>query len=41
MDRAGNNGVSIKQLQAKRISEPTHGACHSNNVNFPGKDFSD
>ena len=41
MDRAGNNGVAIKQLKAKNIANPTYGPCHSHTINLPGKEFNE
>ena len=41
MDRAGLNGVVVKELKGKNIAKPTHGPCHSHTINLPGKEFSD
>ena len=40
MDRAGNNGVALKDLQANTLANPVYSPCHSHTVNLPGKEFS-
>ena len=41
MDRAGSNGVAVKELKGKNIAKPTCGPCHSHTTNLPGKEFND
>ena len=41
LDKAGNNGVAVKELKGKNIANLTYGPCHSHTINLPGKEFND
>ena len=41
MDQAGNNGVAIKCLKKKNITNPAFGPCHSYTIKLPDKEFND